>query len=56
MIGNNLERFANSPANLEHVTLYFEFGGQKWDIVNDFPWDIFTFLLHCEHMPVQVNM
>ena len=23
MIGYNLERFANSPANLEHVTLYF---------------------------------
>ena len=24
MIGYNLERFANSPANLEHVTLYFD--------------------------------
>ena len=24
MIGYNLERFTNSPANLEHVTLYFD--------------------------------
>ena len=24
MIGYNLERFANSTANLEHVTLYFD--------------------------------
>ena len=24
MIGYNLEQFANSPANLEHVTLYFD--------------------------------
>ena len=24
MIGYNLERFANSPANLEHVPLYFD--------------------------------
>ena len=24
MIGYNLERFANSPANLEYVTLYFD--------------------------------
>ena len=24
MIGYNLERFANSPANLKHVTLYFD--------------------------------
>ena len=24
MIGYNLERFANSPANLEHVILYFD--------------------------------
>ena len=48
MIGYNLERFANSPANLEHATLLFWwFGGQKWDIVNDFPLDI---LLHCEYM------
>ena len=43
MIGYNLERFANSPANLEYVTLLFWwFGGQKWDIANDFPWEIFT--------------
>ena len=24
MIGYNLERFAKSPANLEHLTLYFD--------------------------------
>ena len=24
MIGYNLKRFANSPAKLEHVTLYFD--------------------------------
>ena len=24
MIGYSLERFANSPANLEHLTLYFD--------------------------------
>ena len=24
MIDYNLERFANSPANFEHVTLYFD--------------------------------
>ena len=43
MIGYNLERFANSPAYLEHVTLYFDnLVVKKRDIVNDFPWDIFT--------------
>ena len=50
MIGYNLDRFANSPANLEHVTRYF--GGQKWDIVNDFTWNI---SLHCKYMRVQVD-
>ena len=24
MVGYNLERFVNSPANLEHVALYFD--------------------------------
>ena len=53
MIGYNLERFANSPANLDHVTLYSDnLVDKKWDIVNDFPWDI---LLHCEYMRVQVD-
>ena len=41
MIGYKLEQFAKSPANKEHVTLYLIFDGQKWDNVNDFPWDIF---------------
>ena len=44
VIGYNLERFANSMANLEHVTLYFNDLVDKNGtlIVNDFPWDIFT--------------
>ena len=42
MIGYNLDRCANSPANLEDVILYFDDLDKKWDIVNDFPWDIFT--------------
>ena len=43
MIGYNLERFANSLANLEHVTLYFDnVVNKRRGIVNDFPWDIFT--------------
>ena len=43
MIGYNLERFANSLANLEHVILYFNnLVDKKWNIVNDFAWDIFT--------------
>ena len=46
MIGYNLERFANSTTNVEHVTLYFdnlvEKNGTLSAIVNDFPRDIFT--------------
>ena len=42
MIGYNLDRFANSPANLEHVTVYFDNLDKEWDIVNYFPWAIFT--------------
>ena len=54
MIGYNLERFANSPPNLEHVTLYFDiFGGQKWDIVYKF--SIGYFYFHCEYMHVHVD-
>ena len=53
MIGYNLERFANSPANLEHVTLYF-------DNLVDKNWTLSmilrgVFLLHCEYLRVQVN-
>ena len=44
--------FANSLANLEHVTLYFyNLVDEKWDIVI-FPG---IFLLHCEYMRVQVD-
>ena len=39
MIGYNLERFANSTANLEHVTLYFDnLVEKKWDIVSYCQW------------------
>ena len=53
IIGYNLEQFANSTANLEHVTLYFD------DLVdkNGTLSMIFhvIFLLHCEYMHVQVD-
>ena len=53
MIDYNLERFANSPANLEHVTLYFDNlvdkNGTLPMIFNE------IFLLHCEYMRVQVD-
>ena len=43
MIGYNLEWFADSPANLEDVTLYFDnLVNKMGQVVNDFPWDIFT--------------
>ena len=42
----HLERFANSTANLEHVTLYFDNlvkkNGTLSAIVNDFPRVVFT--------------
>ena len=53
MIGFNLERFANSPANLKHVTLYFdnlvEKMGQCQLIFHG------IFLVHCEYMHIQVD-
>ena len=59
MIGYNLERFANSPANIVHVTLYFNNLVQKWDIDNicqwfSIPWDIFS-TPSFEYMHVQVD-
>ena len=54
MIGYNLERFANSPANLEYVTLYFDYylvdkNGTLSTIFHG------IFLLHCEYMRVQLD-
>ena len=43
MIGYNLERFADAPANLEHVTLYLIIWWTKNGTLSiDFPWDTFT--------------
>ena len=52
MRGYNLEQFANSSSNLEHVTLYFD----NWVDKNGTLSVIFhgIFLLHCEYMRVQV--
>ena len=54
MIGYNLaDRFANSPANLKHVTLYFDNLVDKNGTLSM----IFhvIFLLHSEYMHVQVD-
>ena len=53
MIGYNLERFADSLANMEHVTLYFDNLVDK----NGTSSMIFhgMFLLHCEYMRVQMD-
>ena len=40
MIGNNLDQFANSPANLEPISSY------NSKIANDFLWDIFTCIVN----------
>ena len=53
MIGYNLERFANSSANLEHVTLYFDNLVDKNEILSVIFHGIL--LLHCECMRVQVD-
>ena len=52
MIGYNLERFANSLANLEHVPLYFDNLVDKNGTLSMIFHGIF--LLHCEYMRVQV--
>ena len=53
MIGYNLKRFANSTANLEHVTLYFDNLVDKNGTLSMIFHRIF--LLHCEYMRVQVD-
>ena len=53
MIGYNLERFAISPANLEHVTLYFGNLVDKNGTLSIIFHGIF--FLHCEYMGVQVD-
>ena len=53
MTGYNLERFANSLANLEHVTLYFDNLVDKNGTLLMILQRIF--LLHCEYMRVQVD-
>ena len=53
MIGYNLERFANSPANLEHVTLYFYKLVDKNGTLSIIFHEIFLF--HCEYMRIQVD-
>ena len=53
MIGYNLERFANSLANLEHLTLLFWLLMDKNGTLSVIFHGIF--LLHCEYMRVQVD-
>ena len=53
IIGYNLEQFANSPANLEHVTLYFDNLVDKNGALSMILHGVF--LLHCEYMRVQVD-
>ena len=56
MIDYNLERFANSPANLEHVTLYFDNLVDKNGTLSlIFHGNDGIFLLHYEYMRVQVD-
>ena len=53
MIGYNLEQFANSPGNLERVTLYFDNLVDKNGTLSKIFHGIF--LLLCEYMRVQVD-
>ena len=53
MIVYNLERFANSLANLEHVTLFFDNLVDKNGTLSMIFHGIF--LPHCEYMRVQVD-
>ena len=53
MIVYNLERFANSPANLEHVTLHFDNLVDKNGTLSMILHGIV--LLHCECMRIQVD-
>ena len=53
MIGYCLEQFANSQANSEHVTLYFNNLVDKNETLSMIFHGIC--LLHCEYMCVQVD-
>ena len=53
MIGYNLEQFANSPANLGHVTLYFNNLVDKNRTLSMILREIF--LLYCVNMRIQVD-
>ena len=53
MIDHNLERFGNSMANLEHVTLHFDNLADKNTTLSMIFHGIF--LLHCEYMRVKVD-
>ena len=53
MIDYNFEGFANSLANLERVTLYFDNLVEKNETLSVIFHGIF--LLHCEYMHVQVD-
>ena len=53
MIGYNLEWFANSPPNLEHVTLHFDNLVDKNETLSMIFHGIS--LLHCEYMRIQVD-
>ena len=53
MIGYNLEWFANSPANLEYVSLYFVNLVDKNGTLSVILHGIV--LLHCEYMRIQVD-
>ena len=53
MVDYNLERFANSPANLEHETLYFDNLADKNGTLSAIFHEIF--LLHCKYMCIQVD-
>ena len=56
MIGYNLERFANSLANLEHETLYFDNSEDKNGTLSMIlRVGFFFFKFHCEYMRVEVD-
>ena len=52
MIGYNLERFANSTANLEHVKYFDNLVDKNGTLSMIFHR---IFLLHCEYMRIQVD-
>ena len=46
IIGYNLQRFANSLNNSQHVN-FANLVGKKWDINNDFPWYFYSIVNTC---------